>query len=298
MIIDAHAHVYAFPKLICKGSTTPFMSAEEQIAIMDVQGIDKTVILPLISNETFAEPQSFGEVLYICKQYPDRFIPFCNLDPRLALRQDMTSVDDYLYILEQYKNHGAKGLGELVTRIYWNDPSMVMMLQACEILDLPVLFHTITPDVNTYGVIDHPELPLLEESLQRFPKLNFIGHSQGFWGWISGEHYSQNKDPYPETPVKPNGRVGQLLDKYPNLYADISAGSGLFALQRDLNHAWKFLEEFQDKLLLGIDRCSAKDKHLTHVQWLTQARNDGNITPEIFEKIAWNNTNKLLKLGL
>jgi hypothetical protein len=51
-------------------------------------------------------------------------------------------------------------------------------------------------------------------------------------------------------------------------------------------------------LLLGIDRCSAKDKHLTHVQWLTQARNDGNITPEIFEKIAWNNTNKLLKLGL
>ena len=297
MIIDAHAHVYAFPKLICKGGTTPFMSAQEQITTMDAQGIDKAVILPLISMESFAEPQSFGEVLYICDQYPGRFIPFCNLEPRLAQRLDMTTVDDYLYILEQYKQHGAKGFGELTTRIYWNDPSMLMMLEACEILNLPITFHTITPDVHTYGVLDHPELPLLEETLKRFPKLNFLGHSQGFWGWISGEHYSQVKDTYPQTPVKPNGRVGQLLRNYPNLYGDISGGSGLFGLQRDPDHAWKFIEEFQDKLVLGIDCCSSLN-YLDHVAWLTQARDNVNISVEIFEKVMWKNINQLLKLGL
>ena len=46
MIIDVHAHVFAFPKIKQPGSTT-FMSAEDQIAVMNAKGVDKAVILPL-----------------------------------------------------------------------------------------------------------------------------------------------------------------------------------------------------------------------------------------------------------
>lgn len=297
MIIDAHAHVFAFPKLKVKTRETSLLSASEQIEIMDSRGIDKAVILPLVGNETYGENQSFGEVLYICEQYPDRFIPFCNLDPRLNMRPDLTTVDDYLYILGQFKELGAKGVGELITRIYWSDPCMVMLLEACETLNLPVLFHTAGPEIHSYGVLDHPELPLLEASLKRFDKLTFLGHSQGFWGWISNEHYDGVKNSYPEGPVKPGGRVVELLRNYPNLIGDISAGSGLNALQRDLDFAWKFIDEFQDRLVLGLDWCLI-DVPMGHVEWLNQARDDGNISPDIYEKIVWKNINRILQLGL
>jgi predicted TIM-barrel fold metal-dependent hydrolase len=291
MIIDAHSHVLAFSNLVIKGCTTPLMSVQEQIAMMDAKGIDKAVILQLHSL------QGFGEVLHICEQYPDRFIPFCNLDPRLDQRLDQSTVEDYVYILQQYKQQGAKGVGELITRIFWNDPAMLMMLQACEILGLPVTFHTIAPEVETYGVLDYPDLPLLEEVLKRFSNLTFFGHSQGFWGHISDEPFRQIIDPYPETLVKPTGRVVELLRNYPNLYGDLSAGSGLNALRRDPDFAWIFIEEFQDRLVLGLDCCSVNED-MQHVEWLTQARDNGNISPEIFEKIVWKNINQLLQLNL
>ncbi len=44
-----------------------------------------------------------------------------------------------------------------------------------------------------------------------------------------------------------------MLRQYPNLYADLSAGSGLNALQRDPEFAKDFLLEFQDRLLYARD---------------------------------------------
>ena len=48
-------------------------------------------------------------------------------------------------------------------------------------------------------------------------------------------------------------KVVQMLRQYPNLYADLSAGSGLNALQRDSGFARDFVLEFQDRLLYGRD---------------------------------------------
>jgi predicted TIM-barrel fold metal-dependent hydrolase len=112
MIIDVHAHVFAFPKIKSSDSTT-FMSAEDQIAVMNAKGVDKAIILPLNNAETPAEQQSFGEVLYICEKYPGRFIPFCNIDPRLPRRPDLIKAEDFTFLLEQYREHGCKGLGVL-----------------------------------------------------------------------------------------------------------------------------------------------------------------------------------------
>lgn len=297
MIIDAHAHVFAFPKLKNPNYNMPFLSVVEQLEVMDAKGVDKTVILPIPNNERYCENQSFGEVLYICEQYPGRFIPFCNLDPRLARRDDLVTVEDYLYILEQYKGHGAKGFGELITRLPWTDPAMLKMLEACERLDLPVVFHTITPDIDSYGVIDYPGLPLLEAVLKRFPKLKFFGHSPGFWCEISGEVPYEVRNTYDNGKVKPNGRLIELFRNYPNLHGDISAGSGFNALQRDPEFSWTFVDEFQDRLHLGLDYCCVTND-MQHIEWLTQARNHGNISADAYEQIMWKNINRVLDLGL
>jgi uncharacterized protein len=297
MIIDCHAHVFAFPLLKHPNYSLPWISAEQQIEIMDRKGIDKAVILPLSNAECGAEQQSFGEILYICEKYPGRFIPFCNLDPRLPRRPDLATVNDYLYILQQFKDLGAKGLGELIARMPWTDPLMLKMLEACEILNMPVTFHTIVAEENCYGVIDEIGLPLLEVVLKSFPNLNFLGHSPGFWNEISGNLTIEEKIGYPTNPVKPNGRLIKLMRKYPNLYGDISAGSGLNALKRDPEHAWKFIDEFQDRLLLGLDYCSIKND-MQHIEWLKKAKEEGKITDEVFGKITWKNANRVLYLGL
>ena len=48
-------------------------------------------------------------------------------------------------------------------------------------------------------------------------------------------------------------RVALHLADYPNMYADMSAGSGLGALTRDEEHYKGFMERHQDKLLFGSD---------------------------------------------
>ena len=295
MIIDVHAHVYISPKIFSRFGTKPFLSAEQQISIMDSKGVDKAVILPLNNAEAPAEHQSIGEVLSICEKYPGRFIPFCNIDPRLPARPDLICADMFLKLLQQYKNLGCKGLGEMACRVFWNDPSLLALLEACSIVGFPVLFHTTTPDNNSYGVLDFMNLPYLEFVLKKFPNLKLIGHSQAFWSEISGDLKWEDKNSYPLGKVMPGGAIIRLLRDYPNLYADISAGSGLNALSRDPEHAWSFIDEFQDRLLLGMDYC-AIDNDMQHIEWLTDAHNRGKITPSAYNKITSGNASRILNL--
>jgi len=60
---------------------------------------------------------------------------------------------------------------------------------------------------------------------------------------------------YPKTPVTRGGITDRLLSDFPNLYGDLSAGSGLNSMLRDEEHARQFLARHQDKLLFGSD-CS------------------------------------------
>ncbi len=53
--------------------------------------------------------------------------------------------------------------------------------------------------------------------------------------------------------MTPGGITDRYLSDYPNMYGDLSAGSGLNALKRDEDHARDFLERHQDKLIYGSD---------------------------------------------
>jgi predicted TIM-barrel fold metal-dependent hydrolase len=139
--------------------------------------------------------------------------------------------------------------------------------------------------------------PRFEIVLQKFPALIFIGHSQAFWAEISSEVVREDKWEYPAGSVKPGGAVGRLMRKYANLYADLSANSGFNALSRDPKHAYEFVDEFQDRLLFGLDYCSPEnDRPL--LTWLTDARRNNLISSEAFEKVTWKNICRILDLNI
>jgi hypothetical protein len=164
-------------------------------------------------------------------------------------------------------------------------------------VELPVTFHTSLPEIQTYGVIDNLGLPRFERVLQTFPDLVFFGHSASLWSEISGDLTAQTKEGYPKGPVVEGGTVVRLLRQYPQLNGDISAGSGFNALARDPDFAWGFIDEFQDRLLLGLDHTDV-ELDFQHIEWLTQARDDGHICADALEKILWKNANRPIRLGL
>jgi len=88
--------------------------------------------------------------------------------------------------------------------------------------------------------------------LEKFPKVTFIGHAQTWWANIDKDHNDQAVL-YPKTKVTPGGLTDRYLADYPNLFADMSAGSGQNALSRDEDHAREFLKRHQPKLMFGSD---------------------------------------------
>ena len=89
----------------------------------------------------------------------------------------------------------------------------------------------------------------------------------------------------------------ELMSRYPNLYGDRSAGSGFNAVSRDPDFGYQFLQRFQDQLLFGTDICSPTTG-TPLVEFLNTALADGKIPPDVYEKIAWKNANRILNLGI
>src|SRR6185437_10115316 len=132
------------------------------------------------------------------------------------------------------------------------DDSRSMMIYAiCGRLGLPVLFH-----LDNIRNTDVPGLPGLEKALKEHPDTIFIGHGPGWWASISGGISKLDLAGYPKGPVAPGGAIDTLMEKYPNLYGDLSAGSGAGALQRDMKFAKEFLTRRADRILFGTDYLS------------------------------------------
>jgi hypothetical protein len=89
---------------------------------------------------------------------------------------------------------------------------------------------------------------------------------------------------YPKYGIDAEGRVPELLRRYPNLWFDTSAGSGYNAFARDEEYAVKFLNEFQDRALFGTDVCYATQK-IENGEILKRFHREGRLSDETFEKI-------------
>ena len=126
----------------------------------------------------------------------------------------------------------------------------------------------------------------LERALQASPDTIFIGHAPGFWRYISGDA-EEDPDMYPKGPIQPGGELIRLFDDYPNLYADLSAGSGLGALIRNVDQGRQFLVKYSDRLLFGRDAPgNVLQDHLKKL----------NLPVDVWDNITKVNANRLINL--
>jgi hypothetical protein len=290
MFIDIHVHFRSIPGFACYGKPS-YVTPEQLIERYDKLGIEKGVALPGVSPEYADTPQSNEEVIKVARE-TGRFIPFCNIDPRALTNSWNAPLGD---ILKYYRDQGCKGIGEVTANLPFLDPKVQNLFKHAEETGLPLTFHIAARIDRIYGLYDDPGLPQLEESLKRFPKLKFFGHSQTFWAEMAPLKNEFDRFGYPAYPIETEGVVPGLMRQYPNLYGDLSAGSGCNALKRDRAYAVKFMNEFQDRLMFGTDIC-APDTPTPLVDFMLDLRDSGEISKTVFNKIARGNAVRILEL--
>ena len=249
-VIDVHAHVYA---------KTP-KEVAQWIMSMDETGLEKTIIL------TQAYGPKFDSIYSLYSDYSDRFEVWCGFD---YSGYDQPGFGPAAVAeLERCVQFGAKGVGELGDKgmghifckpmalgMHSNDPRMDPLYEKCAELNLPVSLHVAEPmwmylpmdstndglmnaynwriDISKDNIVNHAGMmEILNQTLQRHPKTTFIACH------LANCSYDLNI-------------LGGMFDKYPNLYADISAR---FAETTQIPHTVAaFFEKFQDRILYGTD---------------------------------------------
>ena len=224
-IIDIHQHTNYWNR-----------SDEGLIAHQAMLGVTKTVLLPA-GSQLGLDANCFGNdsVVALAQRHPDKFVFFANEVPNLP----ETSA-----VIEKYLKAGAIGIGEQKFPVECDSPSMHLIADLAQAYRVPVLMHFQHGRYNT-------GFERFYRMLEKYPQVTFIAHAQTWWGNIG-----QLDDPnnlYPPGKITPGGLSDKWLADYPNLYGDLSAGSGLKALLRDEDFARGFLARHQNKLLYGSD---------------------------------------------
>lgn len=271
-IIDCHQHV------LFHG-----YDADKLVNHLDTLGVEKAWLLTWESVdgslESMYQHLSIEDVWRAYKKYPQRFIPFYAPDPR---REDAEKR------LKKWAKRGIRGYGEHKVRIKIDNPDSLRIYKLCGELALPVLFHMDVPLPPNSRFWYNVGIDDLEKVLKECPRTTFITHGPGWWRYISG-NAEKVKDLYPKGKVRKGGKVIRLLEKHPNLYGDLSAGSGLNALTRDRKFGINFVNKFSKKLLYGTDFHDSK-----HLEYLL-AKN--RFKDSVLDFILRKNAESLVRKG-
>lgn len=291
MIIDAHNHA--------DWHATDF---DAFIADMDKNGIDKTWllswetptdeydpganhVLPLaaFAGSGLNGPIPFFLGLAYKQKAPERFVLGYAPDPRSA-----DAVDKLKSAINTY---GVQVCGEVKLRMVYDNPDAVQLFRFCGESGLPITLH-FDYDTATQTGVNYPRpnwwygggIDAFERLLKLCPETNFLGHAPGFWCHISNDDLGL-KTSYPKGPVIPNGKIETLLEKYPNLYCDCSAGSGRKALSRDLEYTKRLILRFPDRILYARDCFDNK---------LQELFDSLELPKDVLEQIYFKNAEKLV----
>lgn len=250
-VIDLHSHPYA--------------KTDEELAkwvkTMDEVGIEKSIIL------SYATGARFDSIQKQYAKYPGRFEVWCGFDftgkdkPGWSKRAVKELERCYRAGARGVGELGDKGLGEFYSKptpgwgIHIDDPRMKPLLEKCAQLKMPISIHVAEPYwmyapmdstndglMNAYkwkidktkpGLLGHGELiKTLENAVRDNPKTTFIAC-----------HYANTEYDL--------SILGNLFDKYPNIYADIAARFGEVApIPRYMN---AFFKKYEDRLVYGTD---------------------------------------------
>jgi uncharacterized protein len=268
-IIDIHQHTNY------SGRTD-----EELIAHQRKLGITHTILLP--AGRLFGLDAQCGTndtVEALAKRLPGEFSFFANEVPFLS--EARAEIEGYL-------RKGGIGIGEQKFTVEADSRAVHLLAEIAQEFGVPVLLHFQFGRYNT-------SYARFATILEKFPKVNFIGHAQTFWANIDAK--CDQVTLYPKGAVTPGGLTDRYLKEHPNFFADLSAGSALNALRRDEAHAREFLARHESKLLFGTDcndkvgegeKCSGSQMLATIRAWAP--------SKAVERKILFDNARGLLKL--
>ncbi len=260
--IDVHAHVNA---------RTP-EDVAAWVKTMDEVGIQKTIVL------TGATGTEFDKLvdLYL-KAYPTRFQLWCGIDTAGIDQPDYPQ--RAAAELERCYRKGAHGTGELTDkgwgfsrgnpprdkRLHSDDPRLDLFWEKAAELKMPANIHVAdhpscwtpldvfqerTPDYQHFSqwgkdVPSYQEpIDARDRLLARHPKNTFIACHLG----------NQGND---------LATLGKELDRYPNLYLDISARD--YEVGRAPRAAVKFLTRYRNRVMFGTDM--GREKNMYQSWW-------------------------------
>jgi predicted TIM-barrel fold metal-dependent hydrolase len=281
-VIDIHQH-------------TNYSGRPDDVLLAHQQrmGVTKSILLPAgtpVSRPSTHDGKSNGlaaqtggnESCYrIVKEHPGRYAFFAN---------EVTDLEDAPQAIEKYLKLGAVGIGEQKFNVECDSPESRRLYALAADYGVPVLLHFQHGEYNKGFERFHL-------MLEKHPKTNFIGHAQTWWSNIDRDH----KDPtilYPKTRVTPGGLTDRYLGDYPNMFGDMSAGSGLNSMMRDEDHARAFLARHQDKLLYGSDCNDRAGTGPTCQGWMT-IQTINRLAPDDVakRKILYENSARMFRLG-
>lgn len=280
--IDTHMHLSLPGQTDGLPATTP----AQMLPHMQELGIRKALLMSCGETPGTIPGGGNDTVRAIARQDPVHFAWACNLD-----YHNFHTIEARLKLC---KEDGAVAIGELMLNLPVDDPFLQAVYTVAGRLGLPVTLHFFPTVGGGYGVVDEPSLPGLERMLAAYPHTVFVGHSSPFWAEISGDAPADpaRRNEWGHGPVTPGGRVPELLARYPNLYADLSANSGSCAVLRNPDFGLWFLHRFACKLLFATDM-TGPDQNFPLGPWLDTQAAAGALPMQDYEAICFGNAQRL-----
>jgi uncharacterized protein len=248
-IIDMHSHPYA----------KTAQEIDEWVRNMDEVGVEKTIIL------TMATGAEFDGIQKKYSKYPERFEMWCGFD--FAGYDKPGFGTAAVKELERCRQAGARGVGEIHDKgqglrsgksktagMHPDDPRMDALFAKCGELGMPISLHVADP-IWMYQKMDRHNDGLMNAYYWRLDNQpNIVGLS----GMI--DIFERTLARHRRTAFiachfanldYDLGRLGEVLERNPNLYADISARYAETApIPR---FAAQFYEKHADRLVYGTD---------------------------------------------
>ncbi len=233
-------------------------------------------LLPLLASA----PLSVECARELTCERPDCFFRYTSID----LNHTSVNGTSYFQFLLEEKKSGARGVGELSSKVSITSSAARELFSACQALSLPVLAHFADSENSAYGLLDDENLTGLEQILSDYPDLVFIGHSRPFWKKVIFDE---------KTPFE----SGIRLCDYPNLYCDLSAKSGYSALTRCPEHSLPWLERYSDRVFFGCDYTRLDNAHpFALCDFLEEALSSMSLSSEAYFRICRDNAVKVFRL--
>ncbi|MCB1211324.1 MAG: amidohydrolase family protein [Verrucomicrobiales bacterium] len=235
-IIDIHQHTHYHER-----------SDEHLLTHQTAMGITTTILLPAgtylnrpsthdgKSNGLAAKCGTTADAKAIAAAHPGAYLWGAN---------EITDLETAPAEIEKWLKLGACIIGEQKFDVECDSAASQKLYELAAAYNVPILLHFQHERYNR-------GYERLHTMLEKHPKTIFIGHAQTVWANINKD--AVQKDLYPKGKVTPGGMTDRYLADYPNFFADMSAGSGLNALERDEEHTRSFFDRHQDKILYGSD---------------------------------------------